>query len=202
MSPFQWKRRKRPPVEYVTPKIDKDALAVNDFMNDLTVILSKAGCNEMHLIEGNHEVWLDNFVEEHPYLPQYKPENLLHLKGRGWKYHPYGEYIKFGRLYITHGGHFTSKHHACQSVTNTGKSILYGHLHSTQLHKISTLDGDRGAWCIGCLAKLEKRFLKGRPTSWSHAFAIVHIYGNNDFQVELLDIVGGKVNVWGNLVKA
>ena len=46
-------------------------------------------CKERHFVQGNHEVWLDKFVIRYPYLEQYKTENALKIKERGYEYHPY-----------------------------------------------------------------------------------------------------------------
>ena len=101
-SHWKWKRKKRPPLEVIIPTLDQDVKDVNEGMDQIDEALDKAGCETKHFIEGNHELWLDQFVEEHPYLPQYKPQNCLKLKERGYKYHPCGKFLKIGKLNFYH----------------------------------------------------------------------------------------------------
>ena len=37
-------------------------------MNQIDRALDEVGCKERHFVQGNHEVWLDNFVMKYPYL--------------------------------------------------------------------------------------------------------------------------------------
>ena len=43
VSHWQWKRKKKPPVEYIIPRIDKDVEAVNGLLDDIDESLDKAG---------------------------------------------------------------------------------------------------------------------------------------------------------------
>jgi hypothetical protein len=184
--------------------LHEDVLAANEGLDKWDSVLDKIGCKERHFIQGNHEERLDRLTDEIPHLVKagYTTKGLLRLGERGYKYHPYGTYVKFGRLNIVHGGHFATKNHAAQTLVNCGKSVLYGHFHSMAVARMSSLDGDIGAWCVGCVAKLSARFNKGRPVGWAHGFATVHVRANGDFQVTVHDIIKGRVNVWGREVVA
>ena len=37
------------------------------------------------------------------------------------------------------------------------------------------------AYSMGCLADMNKDYLKGRPTNWSHNVGVIDIYNNGDF---------------------
>lgn len=203
VSHWKYKRIKRPPLQYQIAELEKEAEAVNAGVDLVDQALKEANCTDKHIIEGNHEAWLDAFCEEHPYLKsQFSPDKIMNLKARGYRYHPYGKYVHFGKLAMYHGGHFASKYHAHQHVTHLGHNIMYGHTHDAQTAKISTLGGVRGAWSIGCVCKLTKAFLKGRPTNWSHNFAIVHFFEKNQFNVEIVEILDGVCHLWGKKVKA
>ncbi len=203
VSRFRYVNKKRPPLEYQLPLIDKEAKAVNKFLDDLQGTLAKCGTTlrTITIVEGNHEVWLRNFCNEYPYLKdQYLPENLLQTKPREIKYIPYGEYIRRGKLWLYHGGHYSGVNHTRAHALNLGASVMYGHVHDYQIHKVQHLDGVHGAWSIGCLCKMNKPFLKGRPTNWSHNFAVVHVEGGGDFSVDVIDILNGRAWVWGERV--
>ena len=67
-SHWQWKKKKRPPLEYQLPFIKQDIEDVNEGMDIIDASLNKAKCKERHMIEGNHDDWMNRFVDEHPYL--------------------------------------------------------------------------------------------------------------------------------------
>ena len=76
-SHWKWKRKKKPPLEYMIRDLDKDVLDVNKGMDIIDEALDKAGTKEKHFCEGNHENWMNMFVDEHPYLPEYKSNKAL-----------------------------------------------------------------------------------------------------------------------------
>lgn len=202
-SHWQWKRVKRPPLEYQLKELDKEAEVVNAEMDKWDNLLAKVGCKEKHLCIGNHDEWVNHLVIEHPYLKnEYSFDKLMKLKDRKFKWYPYGDYFKLGKLALYHGGHFVGKYHAHRHVMELGHNVIYGHTHDQQTAKIPTLGGFRGAWSIGCISKMDKPFLKGRPTNWSHNFAIVHFLEGGKFNVEMVEILNGVAHVWGKKLKA
>ena len=80
VSHWRWSRRKRPPLEYQLPLIDKEVAEVNMHMDRIDYVLDKVGCKKKYLAMGNHDNWYNAFVEENPYLEQYKPETLFKIK--------------------------------------------------------------------------------------------------------------------------
>ena len=112
-SRHYWKDREKPPLELLIPMLDKEVKEVNKGMDVIDKSLDKINCNERHFIQGNHELWLDNFVTKHPYLPKYKTELALKLDKRGYKYWKYisTKKLKIGKLNFTHGD-YVPIHHA------------------------------------------------------------------------------------------
>ena len=86
VSPFKYKRRKRPPLEYVIEELEKEQAKVNAGLDLFDKALKRVKCEEKHMIEGNHDNWLNMFVEEYPYLDKYKYKNIMSLDNRGYKY--------------------------------------------------------------------------------------------------------------------
>lgn len=68
VSHWQWKKKKRPPLEYQLPFVTKEIEEVNKGMDIIDESLDKANVKERHFVEGNHEDWLNRFVEENPIL--------------------------------------------------------------------------------------------------------------------------------------
>jgi len=203
-STHYWKGRSAKPMEDLIPLLDKDIKAVNKGMNQIDRALNKVNCMERHFVQGNHEVWLDKFVTRYPYLEHYKTEIALKLDKRGYDYHPYNrkKLLKLGKLRFTHGK-FTSKYHAFKHLDVYGKSIMYGHTHDLQRHTKTYEGGTISAWSLGCLKDIEadEDWLGGRLTNWNHAFAIVDIYNDDNFNVEIVEIINGKTSLWGELIE-
>lgn len=199
-SKHYWKGKNQKPLEDLIPLLDKDVKAVNKGMNQIDKALEKVDCKERHFVQGNHEVWLDNFVVKYPYLTQYKTENALKLDKRGYEYHPYQRKkpLRIGKLYFTHGK-FTTKYHAWKHLDHYGKSIMYGHTHDLQRYTHTDLDGTKSAWSLGCLKDIEndEAWLGGKLTNWNHAFAIIHFFKNGNYVVEIVEIINGKTILWG-----
>ena len=68
VSPFKYKRRKRPPLEYVIEDLEKDQIAVNEGLDRFDKALKKVKCDQKWMIEGNHDDWTNRFVEKYPYI--------------------------------------------------------------------------------------------------------------------------------------
>ena len=203
-SHWQWRKRKRPPLEYQTPSIDKDIIGVNRGMDQIDESLDKANCKEKHMIEGNHDDWMNRFVDEHPYLEGDRFEECVKLKERGYHYHPIGKYFQIGKLAMYHGHHFAGINHTRNHLMRLGKSIMYGHHHDIQQSSVTHLDGVKSAWSIGCLKDMsagKNEFLQNRMHNWSHAFAIVDFYNKGFFTVHVIQIIDGKTSLWGELIK-
>ena len=203
-SHWKWKKKKRPPLEYIMPDVDKDVAAVNAGMDVIDHTLDEINCDERHFIEGNHDNWLNMFVDEHPYLPQYRVPKALKLDERGYAYHPMGKFLKLGKLYLYHGHQYGGQYHTANHLRRLGCNIMYGHWHDLQHMTATNMDGPKGAWSIGCLKEMDDEsnlWLANRKTNWAHAFAIVDYYGRNgEFTVNVVQIINGKCSIWGHTI--
>ncbi len=198
-SAWKYKRRKRPPLEYILPEIDKEAELINNGLDLFDKALDD-DCIVKYMIEGNHDYWCNQFVIEHPYLKEYKFEKLLSLKERGYQYKPYGKYLKIGKLYFYHGGHYSTAYHTKQHAINLGKSVVYGHMHDVQRHSVTHVDGTHAGFSLGCLKDMSDEanvWLRNRKTNWGHAFAVIDWFKNGDFRIDIVDITNGKTFLYG-----
>ena len=203
-SPYHWRNKERPPLEVLIPMLNKEVDKVNKGMDMIDRFLNKVGCKERHFIQGNHELWLDNFVTKHPYLPSYMTEQALQLKERGYKYWPYisTKKLKIGKLNFTHGD-YVPIHHAKKHLSSYKENIIYGHTHDLQRFTETGLGGTQSAWSLGCLKDMSaenNKWLKGNLHNWNHAFAIVDWFKGGDFKIEVVEIIKGKTSVWGEYI--
>ena len=85
VSAWRWKRKKKPPLEYQLPSIDKEIKAVNKEIDRFDKILDKIKCDNRYILAGNHDEWLTyGFVNEHPYMEDYTFLNACKWKERGY----------------------------------------------------------------------------------------------------------------------
>lgn len=148
---------------------------------------------------GNHEMWLKDFIKESPQTRQglFGLEERLSLKKRKYKVLTYNQPIKLGKLKIIHGT-YTSQHHAKKHVESYASSVLYGHLHDIQVYSKVTDDAiTHMGWCNGCLCDLNPDYLRNKPQNWSHGFAVVYVWPNGHFQVDVIRIHKGRCVVEG-----
>ncbi len=201
-SHWQWRKKKRPPIEYQLPFIDKDIKDVNSGMDIIDESLDKVNCKEKYMIEGNHDDWMNRFTEEHPYL-NYEFHKVVKLKERGYTFYQIGKYLKVGKLFFYHGHHFGGMHHSRNHLIRLGCNIMYGHHHDLQQSSVTHIDGVKSAWSIGCLKDMgddKNAWLGNRKHNWSHAFSIVDFFENGYFTVHVIQIINGKTSLWGDVI--
>lgn len=206
-SHWQWKKKRRPPLEFQLPEIDKDIAACNVMLDRIDEVAKRSGVIRKYMIQGNHCVWIDNVVEANPFLRRtthkygsgYLFKDAMNLRHRHWRYFPIGQLLKIGHIRFYHGHLYSGVHHALNHLVKMGCNILYGHYHDCQQASITHVDGEKSAWCIGCLKRLDREaneFMSGRPSNWCHAFAVVDWWGKN-FSVTVHRIIGGRAIVDG-----
>lgn len=205
VSHWQWKRKKRPPLEYQLPFVYKEIAAVNKGMDLIDKSLDKVGTKERHFCEGNHDDWLNMFAQENPFLSkEIAVKYALKLKERGYKYHKIGKMLKIGKLNFYHGHHFSGVHHTRNHLTRLGGNVMYGHHHDIQQSSVTHIDGVKSAWSIGCLKDMGSEangWLGNRQHNWQHAFAIVDFYHSGFFTVHVVQIVNGRTSLWGQVIQ-
>tara|TARA_R110002110_G_scaffold26982_2_gene98703 strand:+ start:2166 stop:2918 length:753 start_codon:yes stop_codon:yes gene_type:complete len=203
VSHWQWKRKTRPPLEYYLPNIIQEIDLVNKGIDKIDESLDKANVQEKHFITGNHDQWLNYFVDEFPYLDQYSLNTAIKLDERGYKVEPLGKLLTIGDMKYYHGHNYAGMNHASNHCRQYKKSIMYGHHHDLQVYTDKSSDGPITAYSIGCLKDLSPEvngFVGGRPMNWKHAFAIVTYHGSNSF-VDIIEIKNGKAIVDGILIE-
>ena len=203
-SHWKWKKKAKPTLEWYLPEIITDIEHVNKGMDQIDEALDRANVKEKYFIEGNHDNWLNYFVEEYPFLPQYRLETAIKLKDRGYTYYPAGKLLKIGKINFYHGHLYGGVHHAANHLRRFGCNIMYGHHHDIQVSTGTSSSGPIAAYSIGCLKSLDpdkNEFTQGRPLNWVNAFAIVDIDKNGSFYPSIVQIMYDKAYVFGKEIK-
>jgi predicted phosphodiesterase len=195
VSSHKYKKKKRPPLEFILPNVEQEVEYVNKELDKVDAILDKVGCKERHICQGNHDEWLDKFVEENPYLDHLTFRKACYWDKRGFKFKKYNEVLTIGKLSFIHGA-YTGPTHAKKHLESYGTNLLYGHVHDLQRYSMTRLkDGTISAWSLGCLKDMraeKNTWLRGRLNNWNHAVAIIDFWKNGNFAIQIVEIVKGK----------
>lgn len=158
-------------------------------------------------IEGNHDDWENQLVEENPELQgTVERTQILNIAGRGWQIVPRGEIYELGKLVVIHGETLTGlgnqgpNYHSKKAVEAYGRSVLYGHIHSPQsFTKIAPYaKSDKFmAWCSPILGATNPSYLRNRPTAWLNGFTVVEVQESGSFNVYPIMVFDGKFRFGG-----
>jgi len=175
-----WVKDKRKIVE--GKRLKRDYLDFNrDVLDPLDSILRENVERVFHL--GNHEDWVSQYLDVHPEMEgMIEFEEYLHLDG--WNVLPYGHTAKFGHLYSTHGT-YINIHNAYKTAQVYGRSIMYGHGHTLQVHTLVTpLDSlPYAATQIPCACELNPSYRLNQPNAWVTGFAVFYVQPNGNFNL-------------------
>ncbi len=173
-------------------RLKKDYIAGNAILDEIDKRLPK-GC-EKHFFKGNHEVWIDDLLEQTPQLEGLiEPESQLYLGERGYKVYAYNDVVPFGKLHVTHGI-YASSNSVKKHLDELKVNIMFGHTHTIAMMLSSSPAREIAfsGYNVGCLCDLSPDYMRGRPHGWSHGFAVVYFYPNGYFEVNLVRIIDGK----------
>ncbi len=174
----------------------KDYEDMNKFLDKIDKIAPKA---RKRYELGNHEMWVEDFISESKTIrrPRFGLDERLGLKKRGYTLYTYNDFMQLGKLKVTHGI-YSGQNHAKKHLQEMGESVLYGHLHNIEVaSKITPAHVSHMAWANGCLCNLNPTYLRNKPQNWNHSFAIVYVWPNKEFQVDVIRVQKGKCMVWG-----
>jgi hypothetical protein len=215
-SHWQWKessryKRKRPPLEVQLGQIDGDIAAVNAGLDEIDEACARAGVKEKHMIEGNHDDWMNQLVYENPFLKTtghgygtgYMFKDAVNLATRGYQYHPAGKLLKIGHLNLYHGHLLAGIDHCRNHLLRWGVNLMYGDKHDVQQRSVTHVGGEKSAWSIGCLKRFDHEanlFMARAPSNWGHAFAVVDFWAKGIFSVHVVRIIKGECSLWGKVI--
>jgi len=205
----RYRRTRTPDPHEVAREIRRDARRVRKYVLDpLDIVCDKVNVKEKIMLTGNHDQWLNTFVEFNPdYVNTsfdeatgYRFNQIFNWKKRGWKVIPCGRLFKKGNLNFYHGHLYGGIHHARNHLLRMGVNIVYGHWHDFQAVHVTHADGPKGAYSLGCLkshSPEDNEWLGNRPVNWAHMFGVVDFYGGKRFSVHPIPIIHGQCTLVG-----
>ena len=192
---------------YQLSEFTKDPLSKWDLAREIKEahqLMSRLGwVREKIWIGGNHEDRLRRYLWKHaPALacvPQVRFEALFGLAEHGFKWLPYGRYIRLGKLLVTHGSQVV-KHSAMSAKAHFEKygcSGLHGHTHRLGAYYITQRGVPSVAYENGCLCRLDPEYADS--PNWQQGFSVVHVFRGGYFNVQQVPVINQRFIVWGGV---
>lgn len=161
--------------------------------------------NRIIWLEGNHEVWLNDFLNENPGIEGLvEPKNYLRLEERGWELYSQGEILKIGRMNVIHGdvlrngrfGSLTAKN----LVADYRRNMRAGHKHTYEVYTDVT-PFDRQDYHTGilipALAACSPAYGKNSSSNFQKGFHYGYVWPDGTFSDYVAIINKGEVTVNG-----
>lgn len=166
-------------------------------------------CILKRYLKGNHEAWLEQYLTER--IPEVldglenlgvslKIEDLLGMKDSGYRTIPLNEILQIGNAHFIHG-YYTGDGHAKKHLNTFGCNIYYGHTHDNQCYSGVSVKGVHEAMSMGCLRKLQAKFLKGKPNNWVHSITVFEFRKDGSYTRFSPIIVDGVFSFNGKIFK-
>jgi hypothetical protein len=155
---------------------------------------------------GNHEDWIRQSFNRMPEFfheidklgYDFSLDGLLNLKGYGYQSYEVNHLLKIGKALFTHGI-YCGGSHAKKHMSVFKANIYYGHLHDNQTYNETSIYGNLEAASMGCLARLDAKFLRGKPNNWTHGFGVWEFFPNGNYTRYFLPIFDGKLSFCGKV---
>jgi hypothetical protein len=170
------------------------------------IVSSTPKCSTRIFLEGNHENWIDQALKRMPELfegledlgIEINVKKLMALEKYEYELFPLNHLVQIGNAHFTHGI-FTSIHHAKKHLDVFKTSVYYGHLHDNQTHNQTSVNGNLEAACCATLARLDAKFLKGKPNNWVHGHRAFDFFRDGSYRQYFISIENG-ISSFGGVV--
>lgn len=170
-----------------------------DVLAELDKVLTKS-CKRVW-IEGNHERFGSDLIEEHPELEGAIDHiRLLQLREHKWNIIPLGHTYRVGKLNICHGetlsgvGNQAGMYPSKKAVEMYAGNVLAGHTHAPQSWtRISPVDQHSKwqGWIAPICGMTNPSYLRNRPTAWLTGMIIIELQSDGNFNLFSVNIPNG-----------
>lgn len=158
-------------------------------------------------ISGNHEDRLARYLmDKAPELFEtVKVEKLLSLKDRGWRYVPYKQHAKIGKLHLTHDVGKAGKYAHYDALSAFQGNVVIGHTHRLSYAVEGNARGKPhvGAmfgW-LGDFAQVDYMHNIRARRDWAHGFGVAYVERSGLVHLTPIPIVEGSVVLEGKLIR-
>jgi len=182
---------------------------IQSVRRELEKVASIKGVKERHFVEGNHEFRLTRFLRNTTVLhdlPGLSFPAVANLSSLGFQFHPYGQHMRLGDLYVTHDADYSGKYAIHHTGAAFEASVLFGHTHRMGTHYFGTAAGaSHVAASVGWLGSAPKAdYLKvvKKAREWQLGFGVGEILSDGRAFITPVPIVGGACVVGGRVFGA
>jgi metallophosphoesterase superfamily enzyme len=154
--------------------------------------------------EGNHEFRIERYLDcNSADVGVIGFDISCRFSENGWRVIPYRVWDNRGKLFFNHhhpsvtGGMW----HAKASVEKSHENTMYGHFHCFQRFSVPNIGSPKGGFAVGGLCNLNKSYVLGSATAWSHGFYIVYHFPNRTFRAVPVEIFNGQTVINGKHYK-
>jgi predicted phosphodiesterase len=184
-------------------RFEDEIESVNKALDQLDAL----GAKEKHFIAGNHCDRLQRYLNDKaPELDGLvSVPQLFRLKKRGWKYTPYKDSVKIGKLNATHDVGTAGKTAVFSALSTFQHNIVIGHVHRVSFHVEGNATGEAhvGAsfgW-LGDKNSVDYMHRVKVNRDWAHGFGVAYLEPNGNVHIQPVVIVDYKCVVGGKLYK-
>jgi predicted phosphodiesterase len=199
---------------YAVSSFDKDPKRTSALEEEVAAInlaldqLDRCNVSKKDFYSGNHEDRLERYLKSK--APELfgliEVEKLLKLKERGWKYFPYKEYGKLGRLYITHDTGVAGKDAHIRSQHDFGGNVVIGHTHRIGFQVVGNARGKPHVGAMfgwgGDVSKVDYRHRIKALRDWSKGFGLGYVEPNGNVHIVPVTVVDNACVVEGKRIAA
>ena len=156
-------------------------------------------CQTMAFLMGNHEDWVEKFLEVHPSLiGTIDLARDLDLEKMDIAITPVNMVYSIGKLNFIHGW-YTNMYHARKHLDDMGDHVFYGHTHDHQSYAkpVRAKRYPYIAMSLGCLCDLNPHYLRNKPARHLHGFGVFEVMGDGTFTPIFIPIIGGRFKYGG-----
>ncbi len=151
-------------------------------------------------LTGNHELWLEDLMDEHPQLEgMFDIKQLLKLDK--WKVIENGRGFDLGRLHFLHGDTVGGGDSCAKAgVINYGRNVRFGHHHTYQTYtKTSPVDRElpHTGIAVPCLCSKDVGYMRRKPNRWVQGFEYGEMSATGPFADTIAIIINGGLVING-----
>ncbi len=169
--------------------------------------LDALGASRRVYVAGNHEDRLSRYLMDHaPALfGSVSIPEVLGLHTSGWEYVPYREFLRLGKLRITHDTGKAGQNAHRQAMGSFRHSTVIGHTHRMEMSVAGSADGSPAvAAMFGWLGSFEHVDYMHRIESqaaWVHGFGLGFMEPSGVVHLTPVPIVNGAACVLGQVIR-
>lgn len=151
----------------------------------------------LYFLEGNHEAWVDKYLEQNPQLDGHiNITSDLRLHKRSWEVVPYKKYITIHNILFTHvplaaNQQPVSGKYALHTALNiSSKSMVFAHTHRLEFINLMRHGSNQliqGLTC-GCFFEGEDEYAEGGVNHYWRGVCLLTVYPSSIFDVQTISL--------------